>query len=566
MSKVTIFPRADITSGGIDTEITNILAAIKDGKWEDRITNYRDVVEEFTKNSPEAKKAKKALPYFTGSGTFINRAESGLKEHSGFIIVDVDGLGDKVYFVKDKIQRDKFTYSVFVSAGGEGLAIILRIGDPENHQKAFKEAEKYYLNEYGIKIDFLADVSRARFISWDETLYLNENAETFSHKEIYKSDEIKTGGDISNGQETHEEFVSHAIEHVSKTFEYKEGQRHNFILRVACHCNRHGIPKSVVDAVIREQFPHFAQNPSNAISGAYKNYATEFGKYQKENGSVSISLPTPTPTQDPIGAIEITFDFEPEIKDPVMTIAGVRVCSIGNIFSLVAAPGTGKSSVCEAMGAAFINPDCDGLGIEVAIPEGKKLVYIDGERTHEDCKNGFLRIARRARMDSKPEIRDGNRLKDFRYESFIGIPTVDMRIKELERIIEQENPGLLIIDDVSCIVKDTNDNTEADKVLMYLVAKANSIGFGLVLTVHPNPGSDKPRGHIGSATLRKSEAVYALKRAPDNKAIRRLTTDHEFMKTRNAIDINEVNFTWSDDSRMFVSTEYEMSIKEERIY
>lgn len=260
-------------------------------------------------------------------------------------------------------------------------------------------------------------------------------------------------------------------------------------------------------------------------------------------------------------AQEITFSFKPEQRKAIITINGVRVCSPGNILAIIAHAGTGKSQTCEAIGAAHINPDCDSLGIGTNIGQGKHLVYIDGERTHDDCRSGYGRIAKRIDLQNNPELSDGERMQRFQMWSFISIETVEERKNKLVEIIESVDVGLLVLDDITTFLADTNDNKESSSVIMWLVALANKHGFGIVCTIHPNPADPdfKPRGHIGTKVWHKAEAVYLLRRAEDDKEVRRLTTDFRYSKTRSDLDINEVNFKWDEEAGMFMSCDYSMA-------
>lgn len=259
-------------------------------------------------------------------------------------------------------------------------------------------------------------------------------------------------------------------------------------------------------------------------------------------------------------AVEITFSFQPTVKEAIVSLNNVRTCSIGNIMGIVANAGTGKSQTCETIAAAFLNPDCDAFGFSVNLPNDKYLVYIDGERTHEDCKYGFNRIGRRIDLQNNPELVDGDRMRRFSFQSFITIPSKKKRKEELERIINEFEVGLIIIDDLTCLVTDPNDIKESDELMTWLVSMANSKGFGLICTIHPNPNSTKPRGHIGTRLWHVCESMYLLTRATDDKEVRRLTTDFDMSKTRSDTDINESNYRWSEESNMFMTCDYSMRV------
>lgn len=572
MSNVSIFKSAKAPDTAKERPLLSILQGIRDGEWKEVIEKYRKLVESFGKRSMQDKAAKPTLPGFTVSGTFSRRADSALLKHSGFIAIDIDDLYEKTEVIKELLASDKYSYSVFTSTGGAGLCVIIQVEETQHSKGLFEQVEEYYIREYDIQIDFLADISRFRFVSFDPELVINEHSKSFVI-DCEKPYEYKPNGELENlTYWTDEEQIQFAEKIVQRDKAYVEGQRHKYILSLSRLLNKLGISEADAVNYINYTYPHFADNPSNAITWVYRNKKSEYGTWKKKTKRASNSFqinPTINPeldetTEELYKSQEITFSFEPVQTAVLVELNEVRFCSIGNIAAIVAGAGSGKSQTCEAIGAAFLNPDCDALGFSVDLPNDGTFLYIDGERTHEDCKRGFMRISKRIDLDNNPELRDGDRMRRFFFHSFIGIGSVSERKEELERIIEETNPTLLLLDDITMIVEDINDNKEADKVFMWLVALANKKGFGIVCTIHPNPKDKedyKPRGHIGTRVWQKAESVYALIKAVDNKEIRRLTTDFGMGKSRNATDVNEVNYTWNDEAKMFTSCDYEMKVE-----
>ena len=166
---VSFFENAKKTSG-IPVELKAILKAIKDGKWQKRVENYRST-----------QKGKEDTPAVTVSGKFENnRRASELTEHSGFIAMDFDDIAD-IEQLETHLRTDKYTYSLFRSISGNGLCAIVKI-DPKRHKDSFLSLEAYYLKQYSVGIDpSCKDVSRLRFISYDPGLYLNPESALFDN-------------------------------------------------------------------------------------------------------------------------------------------------------------------------------------------------------------------------------------------------------------------------------------------------------------------------------------------------------------------------------------------------
>ena len=150
---------------------------ISGDEWHKQVSAVRAI-----KDSDARKAAKKKLPAVTISGIFSgSHKASALQKHSGLICMDFDlkdnpSLAGGAESMREKLAKDKYSKLVFVSVGGEGLAVICEI-DPEQHKPSFIELSSYFKNEYGLIADnSCRDVSRLRFVSWDDSAGLNEEA------------------------------------------------------------------------------------------------------------------------------------------------------------------------------------------------------------------------------------------------------------------------------------------------------------------------------------------------------------------------------------------------------
>lgn len=164
---ISIYSNIKETKNGKEIPIDVLLQYIHDGKWQDDVLSIQT-----------GKKSKDSLPYVTISGKFSERKIAGLIQHSGFICIDVDDV--IVNDVKAVLKHDKYLYSAFVSVSGTGLALIFKI-NPEKHNEAFEGLQEYLFTNYQIIVDpSCRDVSRARFISFDPWIIINDNALKFT--------------------------------------------------------------------------------------------------------------------------------------------------------------------------------------------------------------------------------------------------------------------------------------------------------------------------------------------------------------------------------------------------
>ncbi len=183
MEKVSFFANSMKPDEIADIPMDLLLDGIGGGRWQDQILPLR--ANKNTWDVDTYEKHKKRLPSFTGCGTFSYRSINGLKQHSGFIVMDVDGKDnptvlESVEAVKQSISKDPFLYAAFVTAGGHGLALMFRIA-PKKHDESFLGLQSYLFETYGIIIDrSCKDVSRLRFVSYDPYMVVNPLAQKFT--------------------------------------------------------------------------------------------------------------------------------------------------------------------------------------------------------------------------------------------------------------------------------------------------------------------------------------------------------------------------------------------------
>lgn len=269
------------------------------------------------------------------------------------------------------------------------------------------------------------------------------------------------------------------------------------------------------------------------------------------------------PEKDHPQSEELLLSYIPKVTTHVLSFARHGILKIGNISTIVGPSGFGKSSITESMISAALNPYVDTLGIKVE-QLARPVLWIDGERTKDDIAFGFERIKRRILIESNPELIVGDRFKNIFCHPFITYPKRQQRVAELERLCKTLQPGLVVLDGAADFVRDVNDTAECVDFVALVISLANEFSFGVMATIHPNPGQQsdyKPRGVLGSELIRTSESMILLKRASDDRDVRILTMDFTHGKNRNQTDNLEHYFRWSDQHKMFTSCEYTPTVK-----
>jgi len=171
---ISIYSNVKQTESKEFTTILEFLSDIKEGKWQDAVLKIRTIQD---KEIRRAEKTK--LPNVTISGVFGKRIDTDCKVHSGLIAIDLDDLNSEVESTRVLLEQDPYIFSLFASCSGNGLCVIFKI-NPEKHRDSFEAIADYFIRKYQLLIDSTGiNESRARFVSYDPDLYVNDKCLTF---------------------------------------------------------------------------------------------------------------------------------------------------------------------------------------------------------------------------------------------------------------------------------------------------------------------------------------------------------------------------------------------------
>ncbi len=117
----------------------------------------------------------------------------------------------------------------------------------------------------------------------------------------------------------------------------------------------------------------------------------EYGELEKGTASKTIA--------DTLAARAFDFDSHPEKPIPRYQLAGMPLCTPGNLMNIQAAPKAGKTAVVESMMAAVMDGNRQGqdtLGFSAENPQGYALIHFDTEQSRFDHDALIRRACRRA--------------------------------------------------------------------------------------------------------------------------------------------------------------------------
>jgi archaellum biogenesis ATPase FlaH len=253
------------------------------------------------------------------------------------------------------------------------------------------------------------------------------------------------------------------------------------------------------------------------------------------------------------------WNNRPAKIEPTLYLNNVRVGSPGNITTIVAGSGIGKSSVCEAVIAGLLNKDSDSLGFKVS--NINHIKYFDTEKTIADSFDSWVRTLERGgiKEPAQPVNLD-----------FVDISLIE-KIEERNELLNDalDNPrtksDLVILDNITDFLGGVNDERESNELLLRISAKAKRNNVTVLVTIHHNPQENqtKARGHVGSEIIRRAESVILLRKDQETGQ-RTMTMKFNEGKNRSDVDDVETYFRFDDSQMMFVSCDNSVKIPKKK--
>jgi hypothetical protein len=283
---ITIFRNIKETEQPFYRPIDVILTRIKEGA-------SKDLVKEIRKENDKTRinQLKQELPAICFSGTFNKRNDSAIMEHSGFICLDFDGYKKNKDLLeeKERISKDKHTYSVFISPSGNGLKAIVKIPkDVDNHKNYFNSLESHFSSEHFDKTS--KNISRVCYESYDPLIYINTNSSVWSkieEQEYVERDKYRDRVTIPITDEN--KIIDILIKWWEKKYPMVEGQRNHNIYVLAAAFNDFGVNKSLAEYVMSNyqsrDFP--IGEIRRTIESAYANTSKFGSRYYEDEEKVS---------------------------------------------------------------------------------------------------------------------------------------------------------------------------------------------------------------------------------------------------------------------------------------
>ncbi len=240
-----------------------------------------------------------------------------------------------------------------------------------------------------------------------------------------------------------------------------------------------GIPKS-----IDEQ--EFLRLTAQVAANAEVNLEFELRSERIKPFRVDITKPAPT-------------------VSPLLSIDGEPVFTRGNISAIVGESKSKKTFLTTALIASAMAYPCRDSEAFSNVTKDPSLttLWIDTEQGEMHVRKVIDRI-----NHITAAIRISGDEEDCRLNVFaLREQDPRQRRETLRDAIYTYTPDLVVIDGIADLQYNTNDLEESDGLVGELMALSTRFNCHIVNVLHTNPGSDKARGHLGSALQRKCETV-----------------------------------------------------------
>ena len=180
----------------VTAQLESVLQDIQSGRYENQIEQVRGAYRQGGKKA--AVPIKKSLPAILFSGRFSERKDTGIQEHSGILVADLDEPGtDRITVLYGALAKDPHVVFLFLSPTGSGLKVGFKVpADAAKHTASFSAVTDHMKQVYGEDIDpACRNLSRLCFVSHDPGLHVNWDAEELEMSDI--NDSGQTQGDDS---------------------------------------------------------------------------------------------------------------------------------------------------------------------------------------------------------------------------------------------------------------------------------------------------------------------------------------------------------------------------------
>ena len=259
---------------------------IKNGKSKILIEKIRVETDKEKRNLLKAK-----LPSVLFTGKFKNRSDKSLEIHSSYVILDFDHIPN-LEELKNEVYQEPFIRAVWISPSGDGLKALAKIKNPKKHREHYKSLLKYF-EKYEVSADEKnINEARVAYESFDPFLLQKQETEVTDYTEVIEQKVYQAKPIPITTVVTEEDKIYNNLKKWigNKGELFVEGNRNNFLMKLAAACNRTGIDRDTTMGFLASDFLHGTEfsvkELQSIIKSVYENYAHQHGIACFQNTSI----------------------------------------------------------------------------------------------------------------------------------------------------------------------------------------------------------------------------------------------------------------------------------------
>lgn len=298
----------------------------------------------------------------------------------------------------------------------------------------------------------------------------------------------------------------------------------------------------------------FLECNGNFEESARKLYSLGYGE-RFNNSNVGRVPRLSGDIRSPVGKepLRMTFKYKKKNSSAALSLNGTVLVNFGEIFVIVGLPGQGKTAICEGTACAGLGQEHFGFAFN---NDGRKVLLADTERHPDDVSDSYRNIFKRLR---NPKLDADGEIENLIHLSLAEFGKVDDLKFILQREISTGTFSLIILDGIIDFANSMNDDKDATDLVKWVRMLAVKYNCAIVVTIHPNKGSESIAGHLGAFLYRWARAILYVRTVKGDRSIKELTGEPEMAKLSHGslTELNPVHYTWDPDLQLLMPCTYE---------
>lgn len=219
-----------------------------------------------------------------------------------------------------------------------------------------------------------------------------------------------------------------------------------------------------------------------------------------------------------INKYRITSQTEIPKEEYVFKVQDIGCMPLGDLSAVKAAPKKGKTTSLKRIVATALTGKLGQLNSDL---KNATILWIDTEQKMGDAKLIIKDIQKMTGLTNK--YLDKHLL-------VFSLRKIDCKtmLDDIKAAIKEYQPQVVVIDGIAEFVSSVNDETEAKKLIHFLMTGSESCHCSIICVLHENRvGNGDMKGHLGANLTQKAACVLECKKDGDVITVRCTDSRHQ---------------------------------------